>query len=90
MLRRYQLEGLNWLITSWHERRNVILADEMDLGKTIQTLSFLNHLVASRRIRGPFLEVAPLSTIVQWKRMIDEWTNMNAIIYHDSVGSNGR
>lgn len=32
-LRNYQLEGLNWLLFSWHNNRNCILADEMGLGK---------------------------------------------------------
>ena len=28
-LRPYQLEGVNWLLSSWAERRNVMLADKM-------------------------------------------------------------
>jgi hypothetical protein len=28
-LRSYQLEGLNWLLFSWYNRRSVMLADEM-------------------------------------------------------------
>jgi SNF2 family DNA or RNA helicase len=31
-LHDYQLEGVNWLLFSWHERTNVVLADEMGLG----------------------------------------------------------
>lgn len=31
-LRAYQLEGLNWLVFNWYQRRNSILADEMGLG----------------------------------------------------------
>ena len=36
VLRPYQVEGVNWLIFSWYQRRNCILADEMGLGKTLQ------------------------------------------------------
>ena len=36
VLREYQIEGVNWLIFSWYQRRNCILADEMGLGKTLQ------------------------------------------------------
>ena len=28
-LRQYQLEGVNWLLFQWHQRRSCILADEM-------------------------------------------------------------
>ena len=35
LLRDYQLQSLNWLISSWYDNRNVILADEMGLGKTV-------------------------------------------------------
>ena len=38
VLREYQIEGVNWLIFSWYQRRNCILADEMGLGKTLQGL----------------------------------------------------
>jgi SNF2 family DNA or RNA helicase len=31
-LRKYQLEGLNWLLFNWSQGRNSILADEMGLG----------------------------------------------------------
>jgi chromodomain-helicase-DNA-binding protein 7 len=74
------LEGLNWLINNWHLKRNVILADEMGLGKTAQTISFVNHLVMTVKVKGPFLIIAPLSTIDHWKKTIDEWTSMNGIV----------
>ena len=32
-LRAYQLEGVNWLLWNWFNRRSCILADEMGLGK---------------------------------------------------------
>ena len=32
-LRGYQLEGVNWLLWNWYNRRSCILADEMGLGK---------------------------------------------------------
>jgi SNF2 family DNA or RNA helicase len=28
-LHPYQLEGLNWLLYCWHEKKNALLADEM-------------------------------------------------------------
>lgn len=38
-LRSYQLEGVNWLLWNWFNKRSCILADEMGLGKVnAQTL----------------------------------------------------
>ncbi|CAD8066277.1 unnamed protein product [Paramecium sonneborni] len=90
LLRDYQLDSLNWLIRAWYEDRNVILADEMGLGKTIQTISFLNHLYNFENYRGPFLIIAPLSTLQHWKRTVEEWTNLNAVLYYDQESSAGR
>ena len=86
-LRPYQLEGLNWLLFSWYARRSVMLADEMGLGKTIQSISTLHHLWTHEHVRGPFLVVAPLSTLAHWKREFDEWTEMNAVVYHGTAES---
>ncbi len=85
-LREYQLEGLNWLSFSWFNGRNCILADEMGLGKTIQSLAFVDsvHRVG---IRGPFLIIAPLSTIPNWQREFETWTHLNIVVYHGSNAS---
>ena len=90
LLRDYQLESLNWLIQAWYSKRNVILADEMGLGKTIQTIAFLNHLVNFENCRGPFLVIAPLSTLEHWKRTVEDWTNLNGVLYYDVNGVEGR
>eukprot|EP01121_Diplochlamys_sp_Union-15-3_P012282 TRINITY_DN3655_c0_g2_i1.p1 TRINITY_DN3655_c0_g2~~TRINITY_DN3655_c0_g2_i1.p1 ORF type:complete len:283 (+),score=49.62 TRINITY_DN3655_c0_g2_i1:42-890(+) len=71
-LRHYQLEGLNWLIQLFENGINGILADEMGLGKTIITLSFLAHLW-SKGVLGPFLIVAPVSTLSNWKSELAKW-----------------
>lgn len=42
-----------------------ILADEMGLGKTIQVIALLCHLYEKRE-RGPFMILAPLSTLPNW------------------------
>ncbi|XP_057701605.1 chromodomain-helicase-DNA-binding protein 6 isoform X1 [Corythoichthys intestinalis] len=82
-LREYQLEGMNWLLFNWYNRKNCILADEMGLGKTIQSITFLNEMFGMG-IRGPFLIIAPLSTITNWEREFRTWTRMNVIVYHGS------
>lgn len=82
LLREYQLEGLNWLSFCWHQRRSSILADEMGLGKTVQTVSIMEWLRTTQNIRGPFIIIAPLSTIEHWKREFEGWTDMNVVVYH--------
>uniref|UniRef100_A0A672FV79 Chromodomain helicase DNA binding protein 6 n=1 Tax=Salarias fasciatus TaxID=181472 RepID=A0A672FV79_SALFA len=82
-LREYQLEGMNWLLFNWYNRKNCILADEMGLGKTIQSITFL-YEIFSMGVRGPFLIIAPLSTITNWEREFRTWTHMNVIVYHGS------
>uniref|UniRef100_A0A8C0WSC9 DNA helicase n=1 Tax=Castor canadensis TaxID=51338 RepID=A0A8C0WSC9_CASCN len=83
-LREYQLEGLNWLLFNWYNRRNCILADEMGLGKTIQSITFLYEILLAG-IRGPFLIIAPLSTIANWEREFRTWTDINVVVYHGSL-----
>lgn len=83
ILRPYQLEGVNWLLFSWYNGNNCLLADEMGLGKTIQSLAFLDGIF-KYGIRGPFLVIAPLSTIPNWQREFELWSDMNVIVYHGS------
>ena len=75
VLREYQLQGVEWLISLYENGLNGILADEMGLGKvhiyiyifkkTLQTISFLAFL-REKGVWGPFLVVAPLSTLSNW------------------------
>uniref|UniRef100_A0A667YAV1 Chromodomain helicase DNA binding protein 7 n=1 Tax=Myripristis murdjan TaxID=586833 RepID=A0A667YAV1_9TELE len=85
-LREYQLEGLNWLSFNWYNKRNCILADEMGLGKTIQSITFL-YEIYMKGIEGPFLVIAPLSTIPNWEREFRTWTELNVVVYHGSQAS---
>ncbi|GAB4848861.1 ATP-dependent DNA helicase ddm1 [Ancistrocladus abbreviatus] len=81
-LKPYQLKGVKWLISLWQNGLNGILADQMGLGKTIQTIGFLAHL-KGKGLDGPYLVIAPLSTLSNWVNEISRFTpSMNAIIYH--------
>ncbi|XP_035243439.1 chromodomain-helicase-DNA-binding protein 6 [Anguilla anguilla] len=82
-LREYQLEGMNWLLFNWYNRKNCILADEMGLGKTIQSITFLYEMFCMG-LKGPFLIIAPLSTITNWEREFRTWTQINVIVFHGS------
>ncbi|CAN8251362.1 unnamed protein product [Cochlearia groenlandica] len=81
-LKSYQLKGVKWLISLWQNGLNGILADQMGLGKTIQTIGFLSHL-KSKGLDGPYLVIAPLSTLSNWMNEFARFTpSINAIIYH--------
>ncbi|XP_051984358.1 chromodomain-helicase-DNA-binding protein 7-like isoform X1 [Xyrauchen texanus] len=85
-LREYQLEGVNWMLFNWYNIRNCILADEMGLGKTIQSITLLYEIYL-KGIQGPFLVIAPLSTIPNWEREFRTWTELNIVVYHGSQAS---
>lgn len=38
-------------------------------------------------IEGPFLIIAPLSTIPNWEREFRTWTDLNVVVYHGSQAS---
>ena len=69
-LKEYQLKGLNWLVNLYEQGINGILADEMGLGKTVQSISVMAYLAERHDIWGPFLVVAPASTLHNWQQEI--------------------
>jgi ATP-dependent DNA helicase len=71
-LKSYQIKGVKWLISLWQNGLNGILADQMGLGKTVQTIGLLAHL-KGMGMHGPFLVVAPLSTLSNWVNEINRW-----------------
>jgi DNA repair protein RAD16 len=69
----FQLEGLDWLMKNEKQTRFAggILADEMGMGKTIQTIALL---LAEPRGK-PNLVIAPTVALMQWKSEIEVHTN---------------
>lgn len=51
----------------------------MGLGKTAQSTAVLEYQRQLRGVRGPFLVVAPLTTLTHWQREIETWTDMVSI-----------
>ncbi|MBN1685167.1 MAG: DEAD/DEAH box helicase [Spirochaetales bacterium] len=68
-LRPYQKSGVKWLQFLAEFGFGGILADDMGLGKTIQAIALLAHL-KEQGVPGPYLVVAPVSTIPNWIREI--------------------
>lgn len=76
-LKDHQLAGLAWLQKMWRSSplacRGALLADDMGLGKTIQLLSFMAALVEAEPDVAPFLVVAPVSLLDNWKAEIGKF-----------------
>ena len=84
-LREYQLKGVKWMLSLWQNGLNGILADQMGLGKTLQAIGFLSHLW-EKRIVGPYLVVAPLSTLSNWVGEFKKWCpDIPVLLYHGSA-----
>ncbi|GJM96432.1 hypothetical protein PR202_ga13268 [Eleusine coracana subsp. coracana] len=77
-LKSYQIKGVKWLISLWQNGLNGILADQMGLGKTIQTIAFLVHL-KGKGMHGPYMIIAPLSTLSNWVNEIFSSLNVKAL-----------
>jgi DNA helicase INO80 len=81
-LKEYQLKGLNWLVNLYEQGINGILADEMGLGKTIQSISVMAYLAEFHNIWGPFLVIAPASTLHNWQQEITKFVpNIKVLPY---------
>ncbi len=76
------MEGVRWLRQNYYEGVNTILADGMGLGKTLHVVSMLFSLLKEDERPGPFLVVAPLSTLVNWQREFAFWApDLRCLVY---------
>ncbi|KAF2012563.1 hypothetical protein BU24DRAFT_254385 [Aaosphaeria arxii CBS 175.79] len=81
-LKEYQMKGLNWLVNLYEQGINGILADEMGLGKTVQSISVMAYLAETHNIWGPFLVIAPASTLHNWQQEIAKFVpNIKTLPY---------
>jgi SNF2 family DNA or RNA helicase len=79
VLRKYQIEGYNWLSKMYEIGFGACLADDMGLGKTVQAIAFMEGVINDK----PFMVVSPVSLIFNWEREIKKFSkNLNPIIFH--------
>ena len=92
-LRAHQVEGLVWLQMCWQDqRRGAILADDMGVGKTIQSIAFMRWLQENylTQEHGPLMIVAPVSLLDNWQNEIDihldqQGLGKSALLYGDGL-----
>lgn len=84
----FQLEGLNWLMKQEDgEFGGGVLADEMGMGKTIQTIA----LMMMDRTKRPNLVVGPTVALMQWKNEIEKHTDpglLKVLLFHGANREN--
>lgn len=65
-LRPYQVRGFNWLVQMRRLGLGACLADDMGLGKSIQTISLWLHEREKLGVQQPTLLVCPTSVVGNW------------------------
>ncbi len=76
----YQVDGFHWL--TWLGSAGVggILGDEMGLGKTMQIIMLLAHEISGKRT--PNLIICPPSLMENWRREIEKFIGLKAVVHH--------
>ncbi|KAJ1766082.1 hypothetical protein LPJ54_005272, partial [Coemansia sp. RSA 1824] len=80
-LKPYQVDGAKWLVQKWTQGKSAVLADEMGMGKTIQTIAFLltayrstiDQNAESNSGTFPFLVVVPTTLVANWAQEFQVW-----------------
>jgi ATP-dependent DNA helicase len=85
----YGLERLYLIISHlrllWYLDRTNFSASKMGLGKTIQVIALVAHLL-TQNVSGPFLVVAPLATLPNWVREFEKWLPSKPVVrYHGNA-----
>lgn len=100
-LKPHQLASFDWAVSAWRAGLpGVLNADEQGLGKTLQTIAFLNWLQGHMRSadaaqRGPILVVAPTSLLTNWEEEVERHVEPRKFgqltrLYGASIGATKR
>ncbi|KAI0985443.1 hypothetical protein GJ496_000669 [Pomphorhynchus laevis] len=82
----YQRDAVHWMWNLYRRRTGGILADEMGMGKTIETIAFIMSLFVCKENDVRVLVVSPLSLITMWKNELRSWAPaIRTYVYRGSV-----
>ncbi|KAI3635057.1 hypothetical protein MIR68_006623 [Amoeboaphelidium protococcarum] len=83
-LKQFQVDGVKWLINQRQAGLNGMLADEQGLGKTIQSIAYIQWLTSQHNITRS-LVVVPLSVLRNWmEEMVQFAPQLTCSAYHGS------
>jgi SNF2-related domain/SNF2 Helicase protein/Helicase conserved C-terminal domain len=85
-LRPYQERGLAWLSFLGRLGLGAVLADDMGLGKSPQTLALLQAEREAGTVAGPTLLVCPMSLVGNWQREAARFTPGLSVHVHHGAG----
>ncbi|MDZ5608904.1 DEAD/DEAH box helicase [Bacillus pseudomycoides] len=89
-LRPYQKHGVEWLLYLRELGFGALLADDMGLGKSIQTITYLLYVKENRLQTGPALIVAPTSVLGNWQKEFERFApNLQVQLHYGSNRSKG-
>jgi SNF2 family DNA or RNA helicase len=88
-LKDHQKEGIAWMQSLYSNFfKGCLLADDMGLGKTIQILYFLEWHANKFNSEKPYLIVAPVSLLENWKNEYDKFFTSKSLDVNVLYGSN--
>ena len=53
------------------------------MGKRITLINFLSSLKFKHKISGPFLIISTKEKLAHWRYLLDKWTELKTLTYHD-------
>ncbi|OLO40676.1 hypothetical protein BTR23_06485 [Alkalihalophilus pseudofirmus] len=86
-LRPYQVEGMSWLLHMRKVGFGACLADDMGLGKSIQTIAYMLEVIENqvKDQTAPFLIICPTSLIGNWEEELHRFAPGLSIFIHHGV-----
>ena len=90
-LRPYQLRGVSWLNFLQNWGLGACLADDMGLGKSVETIAFLLHLQENEKLDAPVLLVCPTSVLGNWEREVKRFgPSLKVLVHHGDRRDKGK
>lgn len=89
-LRPYQARGFSWLAFLKRWGFGACLADDMGLGKSIQTLALVERDWEENDERRPTLVVCPTSVVTNWRKEAERFTpGLPVMVHHGASRAKG-